>query len=206
MSTNTFDRKARDWDKKIMRRQLAAAVSAAIASRGLDPALRIMDFGCGTGLVSLPLAEEVAHILALDSSPGMIEVVRDKLEKQQIKNVEARCADIFSAELPTDFDLILTSMTLHHIEDIEPVLLRFHHLLKTGGRVAVADLDAEDGSFHRHDSGEKHHGFDRHALRQLLLGIGFTAIDVDTVHTITKTGADGQATDFSVFLATAVKT
>lgn len=205
MSTNTFDRKARDWDKKIMRRQLAAAVSAAIASRGLDPTLRVMDFGCGTGLVSLPLAGKVAHILALDSSPGMIEVVQDKLDKQQIDNVEARCADIFSAELPADFDLILTSMTLHHIEDIEPILLRFHRLLKTGGRVAIADLDAEDGSFHRHNSGEKHHGFDRQALRRRLQDLGFGAIAVDTVHTITKTVADGQEKNFSVFLITAVK-
>lgn len=205
MSTNNFDRKAGDWDKKVMRRQLAAAVSAAIAGLGLNPTMRIMDFGCGTGLVSLPLAGKVAHILALDSSAGMIEVVEDKLRKEQIDNVEARCADIISDDLPAEFDLILTSMTLHHIEDIEPIIVRFHRLLKKGGRVAIADLDAEDGSFHRHDSGEKHHGFDRHDLRRSLQGIGFGNIDVDTVHTITKTMDDGRVKDFSVFLATAVK-
>jgi len=205
MSSDRFDRKAREWDKKAVRRELAAAVSAAIARLGLAPAMRIMDFGCGTGLVSLPLAEKVGHILALDSSAGMIEVVEDKLTNQRIGNVEARCADIITADLPNDFDLILTSMTLHHIENIDPVLAGFHRLLKKGGRVAIADLDAEDGSFHRHDSGEKHHGFDRQELRRRLQHIGFDAVDVETVHTITKTVADGQAKNFDVFLTTAIK-
>jgi len=205
MSSDRFDRKAREWDKKAMRRELAAAVSAAIAGLGLDPTMRIMDFGCGTGLVSLPLAEKVGHILALDSSAGMIEVIEDKLTNQRIGNVEARCADIVTADLPTDFDLILTSMTLHHIEDIDPILAGFHRLLKKGGRVAIADLDAEDGSFHRHDSGEKHHGFDHQELRRRLQSIGFEAIDVETVHTITKTMTDGQEKKFGIFLATATK-
>ncbi len=206
MENNNFDHKARDWDKKEMRREMAAAVSAAISRLGLDPAMRIMDFGCGTGLVSLPLAPRVAHILALDSSAGMIEVIEDKLEQQQIDNVEARCADILTDDLPADFDLILTSMALHHIENIEPVIAGFHRLLQKGGRVAIADLDAEDGSFHRHDSGEKHHGFDRQDLRRRLRRIGFDNIAIETVHTITKTMADGQPKSFNVFLATAVKT
>ena len=205
MSENRFDRKAADWDKKRMRRELASAVSQAIANLPIKTTMQALDFGCGTGLVSIPLAGKLGKIIALDSSPGMIEVLEEKLSKLSITNIQTVCAEIENVELPATFDIIFTSMALHHIAETEPVLLKFSELLKPGGIVAIADLDAEDGSFHKPGSGEKHHGFERAALQEDLLRLGFSNISYSTVHTISKTMKDNSSKDFSVFLATARK-
>ena len=205
MSDNRFDRDAADWDKKRMRRELASAVSQALTEIPLDTTMQAMDFGCGTGLVSILLAGKVCRIIALDSSPGMLEVLREKITSQNITNIETLCAEIENAELPPNFDVIFTSMTLHHITDTGSVLQRFSELLKTGGTVAIADLDAEDGSFHKPGSEEKHHGFDRGTLEKELIRYGFSQISFNTVHTITKTVKNGNLKDFTIFLATAKK-
>ena len=205
MSSNRFDHKAADWDKKKMRRELANAVSQALAQLALNSDMRALDFGCGTGLVSIPLANKIGTILALDSSAGMIEVLQEKLKEHNITNIQTMCAEIENTELPPDFDLIFTSMALHHITDTKPILQRFAELLKPGGIVAIADLDVEDGSFHKPGSEEKHHGFDRAVLLEELTRHGFSSVAFTTVHTIKKTVKDGSVKDFSVFLATAKK-
>jgi ubiquinone/menaquinone biosynthesis C-methylase UbiE len=203
--SSRFDRKSKDWDKEQTRRELAGAVARALAGLPLHKDMLSMDFGCGTGLVGLPLAPRLGKIIALDSSPGMIAVLQQKIDEQGITNVECRLADITTAVLPQDFDLIFTSMTLHHIADIEAILARFAELLKPGGHLAIADLDAEDGSFHKAGSEEKHHGFDRLALTDTLHNHGFADITFEKVHTIAKQVQDGTVKDFTVFLAVAVK-
>lgn len=206
MIQSHFDRKSRDWDKKQTRRELAGAVVRAISELPIHSGMLAMDFGCGTGLISLPLAPKLGRIIALDSSPGMIEVLQQKIEEQGATNIECRLGEIAAMELPRDFDLIFTSMTLHHITDIETVLTRFSELLKEGGLLAVADLDAEDGSFHQAGSEEQHHGFDRHKLTENLRQRNFVDIGFRTVHTISKKTEDGVLKNFTVFLATAEKT
>jgi ubiquinone/menaquinone biosynthesis C-methylase UbiE len=203
--SSRFDRKSKDWDKEQTRRELADAVARALAGLPLHTNMLSMDFGCGTGLVGLPLASRLGKIIALDSSPGMIGVLQQKIDEQGITNVECLLGDITTAVLPPDFDLIFTSMTLHHIADIEAILARFAELLKPGGRLAIADLDAEDGSFHKAGSEEKHNGFDRLALTDTLHKHGFADIAFESVHTIGKKVQDGTVKDFTVFLAVAVK-
>lgn len=205
MSDNRFDSKAKEWDKKRFRRELAAAVSAAIGALDLNKNMLTMDFGCGTGLVSLPLADKVGKIVAFDTSQGMIEEFHQKLKEKGTTNIEPRCTDILTTDLAESFDLIFTSMTLHHIGDIHAVLKRFSELVKPGGQLAIADLDDEDGSFHKPGSEEKHHGFQRSTLGQKLEGLGFADISFATVHTISKTMDNGEVKNFSVFLLTAVK-
>jgi 2-polyprenyl-3-methyl-5-hydroxy-6-metoxy-1,4-benzoquinol methylase len=205
MSDNRFDRKAADWDKKRMRRELAETVSRELSRLFPDNAMLALDFGCGTGLVSIPLASKAGKIIALDSSSGMVEVLEEKLSSQKIINIQPMCAEIGEADLPANFDIIFTSMAMHHIADIKPVLQRFSELLKPGGIVAIADLDIEDGSFHKPGSGEKHHGFDRAALQEELNRFDFSKISFSTIYTINKTMQDGSTRDFTVFLATAEK-
>lgn len=205
MSTNRFDRKARDWDKNQMRHELAQAVRKALSQMPLHPDMRVMEFGCGTGLVGLPLAEKFGKLYGVDTSGGMLEVFKQKADEENITNIELFQSDISSLVLPEKLDLIFTSMTLHHIDDTETVLSGFYELLKPGGVVAIADLDAEDGSFHKAGSEEKHHGFERETLKKLLVELGFSPPSFTTVHTITRTIEDTTQKDFRVFLGIAKK-
>lgn len=205
MSDNRFDRKARDWDKNKRRHELAEAVRSALLELPIQQDMRGMDFGCGTGLVGLPLAHKFAKLYGVDTSAGMLEVLQRKAAEQHITNIETYQNEITSLELPEKLDMIFTSMTLHHIVDTTTVLERFFDLLKPGGLAAIADLDTEDGSFHKAGSEEKHHGFDRETLRKSLLQCGFAPPSFSTVHTITKTMEDSPPRDFTVFLAVTQK-
>ena len=106
--------------------------------------------------------------------------------------------DLQTQPVPTEtFDLIVTSLVLHHVRHLDPVLAGFAQLLVPDGYLAIADLDAEDGSFHDHDF-DGHHGFDRAELSDRLASAGF--IDI-RVRDCTRIDRDG--TGYSVFLATA---
>lgn len=205
MSENHFDAKAASWDKNKQRQELAEAVARAITTLPITDEMVAMDFGCGTGLVSLPLSPKFCRIIAFDSSAGMLEMLQQKIKDQKIKNIEPVLGDIATAQFSDSFDCIFTSMTLHHVKNTASVLFRFSQLLKPGGFIAIADLDNEDGSFHQPGSGEKHHGFKRQDLEKHLLQFGFTAIAFSTVHQITKKTENGELTTFPVFLATAQK-
>ena len=96
------------------------------------------------------------------------------------------------------FDLIVSSMTLHHILDVAELFRRFRQHLKPGGRVALADLDEEDGSFHGEMPGVHHTGFKREHVRAWLETTGFRGIQFSTAVVTCK-----EDRDYPVFLVTA---
>jgi len=200
-----FDEAAGTWDEKPSRVELARAVSEAIKGQvPLDRQMRAMEYGCGTGLVSLALAPYLGQILAADSSAGMLEVLEEKLKKLEIENITTMLLDLtdpgFNAQgLEAGFDLIFTSMTLHHIEPVEELISRFFTLLKPGGWLVIADLDREDGTFHGDIPGVFHHGFDRGHLKALLSEKGFGQIEALTAHVLEKEIAPGEWREYPVF-------
>jgi ubiquinone/menaquinone biosynthesis C-methylase UbiE len=201
MTTNPFDKKAPDWDKKVQRQKLAKAIATALAELPLTKDMVAMDFGCGTGLVGLELAPRLGRLIAVDSSKGMIDMLSDKIAEGAITNIEPMLGEIDSLALQQEFQLIFTAMTLHHIDDVTAVLKRLRDLLLPGGLLAIADLDEEDGSFHDAESGEKHHGFNRRVLARILANLGFAPPVFHTIHTITKISTQGAPRDYPIFLA-----
>ena len=205
MSSNRFDTAAAEWDQKQRRVDLAAAIAAGIAALPLHQEMEALEYGCGTGLVGLALAPRLGSLIAADSSPGMLATLSDKIAAQGITNVRPLLLDLHSQDCPQQFDLIFSAMTLHHIDDVELILDKIVHGLKPGGIVALADLDTEDGSFHRDNpTGVMHHGFDRVHLAGVLRRLGLGTIESSTVHTIMKENAAGAKQPFPVFLLTAV--
>lgn len=199
-----FDSIASTWDESPTRAALARAVSSAILARIAPTGLeRALEFGCGTGLVTALLAPSVGHLLAVDSSCGMLDVLRGKLREHRILNVETMQADLAHGMPPGVFDLVCSSMTLHHIADIERLLSRIHGVLAPGGRIALADLAREDGSFHGADTpGIMHDGFEPVELIRWAQAAGFADIKVVTVHQIRKTLPDGTDREYPVLLLT----
>lgn len=91
-------------------------------------------------------------------------------------------------------------MTLHHVPDTRGLLQAFRALLEPGGTLVVADLDAEDGSFHG-DAEVPHCGFDRNALALQLGAAGFTGIECDTFDRLLRETKEGEK-EFSMFILT----
>ena len=198
-----FDSKARQWDENPVFRERGLKIADAVRRAvPLSPAMRALDYGCGTGLLSFPLKDELGAILMADTSAGMLEVVAEKIAAQGATHLTPAKLDLLADPLPAQrFDLIVTSMTLHHVPDTDAILAVFHELLNPGGYLCVADLDGEDGSFHGIEV-DVHHGFDRTDLARRAEQAGFTGVGFQTVFSITKEHASGTR-DYPVFLMTA---
>jgi len=206
MPENRFDSASADWDKESRRVELAEAISSRIALLPLHKEMCAMEYGCGTGLVGLNLAHRLASLVAADSSSGMLDALRAKISAQGIRNVFPRLIDLHHDDCGQDFDLIFSAMTLHHLADVDFILMRFFQCLKPGGILALADLDEEDGSFHQDNpEGVMHNGFDREKLAGDLEKTGFTSVQANIVHTIWRKGSNGDERPFPVFLMTAIK-
>lgn len=174
--TSAFDERAQTWDDDPRRRNLAAGIFAALERAvPLRADMAALDYGAGTGLLTLALAARVRRVLAVDSSAGMLAILAKKAQAGGQARVETLHADFSQDPLPAGpFDLVTSAMTLHHVADVDALLRSFHALLAPGGRIALADLDVEDGSFHGANAAGVHHlGFDRAALERKLLDAGF---------------------------------
>jgi len=198
-----FDSVAAQWDANPSRVELAKAVANSIRSTvPLRSDMKVMDFGAGTGLLTLALLPNIGSLTAVDASEGMLQVLEQKLKALGICNVNTMLSDIRNISMPDcGYDLIASSMVLHHIPDVFPVLQRLRLTLQPGGWIVLADLDSEDGTFHSDSTGVFHHGFDRREIRRWLTESGFTVVSIREAHRIIRTAADGTNREYSVFLA-----
>ena len=130
MSGKHFDKAAAGWDQKQRRVELAAKIAAAISSTlPLNKKMAALEYGCGTGLVGLALAPQLATLTAVDTSTGMLEVLAQKIKSEKITNVTPLRLDQSQESLTEKFDLIFCAMTLHHIKEAYQLLARFCDLL-----------------------------------------------------------------------------
>jgi tRNA (cmo5U34)-methyltransferase len=198
-----FDEAAAQWDSNPGRVAVARAVGEAIyRTIPLQPGWRVLDYGAGTGLLTLNLQPRVASLVALDSSTGMLEQLTQKLATAAISNVQTRHWDLEAKPFPEHgFDLVVSSMTLHHLRSVPLVLSRLADILKPGGWLAVADLDSEDGSFHGQASDVFHHGFERAQLAQWLANARLETVSVSDAHSMSKPDSTGQVRTYGIFLA-----
>jgi ubiquinone/menaquinone biosynthesis C-methylase UbiE len=201
-----FDKVAGSWDDE-SRVKLAGDVAQAIMREvELTREMGLLDFGCGTGLISLHLQPHVRSLRGADTSSGMLEVFQGKLKERGITNVSTVLLDpAKKTEIDGAFHLVVSGMTLHHIKDVEALFKEFHRLLLPGGRVCVADLDAEDGSFHSDLTGVAHFGFERMHMRAMLERAGFVEIRDMTAGSIIKDAEMPTRREYPVFLMVARK-
>jgi len=201
-----FDRVAVEWDSNPARVALARGIVEAICQAvPLSPDLEALDFGAGTGLLTLGLLPYVARITAVDASGEMLKVLANKLQNLGIQNVTTRHCDIGKEPLPAaGYTLVVSSMVLHHLANVPRTLKQLRHCLCFGGWIALADLDAEDGSFHSDPTGIFHHGFDRNLICQWLKEAGFTEVKSQEAYRIARPQSDGTVREYSVFLITGI--
>jgi cyclopropane fatty-acyl-phospholipid synthase-like methyltransferase len=195
-----FATKAKDYDTEKSRTQNVSTIAQTILKEvSFSKEMNILDFGSGTGLLLSEIAPYVGEITAVDISSAMNDVLHSK--KEEIKcSLQIVQMDLTKESLEQKFDAIISSMTIHHVEDVLSLFKKFHSLLKDNGIIALADLDTEDGSFHTEDTGVFHTGFDREDFVQMVKKAGFKDIKIQNASTIEKPN-----NNYSVFLLTATK-
>ena len=167
--TNRFDEVAVTWDEKPYRQEMAVKftenILKSIQNKNYTSAL---EYGCGTGNVSFILRENFSRITLADSSEGMIEQLKMKIDKSGVKNFYPRILDFEKESASEKFDIIYTLMTLHHVKDVAEVIKQFSLALNPGGLLIIGDLEKEDGYFHKYpENQDVHHGFEKQYIEEL---------------------------------------
>ncbi|HPC85629.1 MAG TPA: class I SAM-dependent methyltransferase [Smithellaceae bacterium] len=201
-----FDEEAARWDLNPARVKLASEIGRAILGEiPLTPDKDVLDFGCGTGLLTLALQPYVRSITGVDSSRGMLDVLNRKISERNLTNVITRYVNLDQGDvLSGAFHLTVSSMTLHHIRDVGPLLKQFHRILNPFGCLCIADLDEEGGRFHASNEGVFHFGFDRQKLAGQFEEAGFQNVRTVQAASVEKPAAGGMQT-YTVFLTIGMK-
>jgi drug/metabolite transporter (DMT)-like permease/ubiquinone/menaquinone biosynthesis C-methylase UbiE len=203
-NNNVFDDKAKDWDGNPAIVERNQAIAHAIADAvPLSKQMRALDYGAGTGQLSTLLCTRLQSVLAVDTSEGMLDQLKNKVD--QNNKITPLKHDLSVSDLPgRKFNLIYSAMTMHHIEDVSLVLKRFYNMLEPDGYIALADLVKEDGSFHNSMGHIPHTGFEPEELAGKLRETGFASIAYKQIYIVKKEIDDTQK-EFPVFLITAQK-
>jgi ubiquinone/menaquinone biosynthesis C-methylase UbiE len=178
MENNVFEQMAKryDTDERI---ELAKVIVKEVRPELLNSKSKsLIDYGSGTGLISLELSDLVNSILLVDSSKQMLEVAEAKISYKGIPNSKVLYSD-FTQETPElQADIVLMSLVLLHIPDTKKILQELFNILNNGGKLIVIDFDKNDNINHP----KVHNGFSHEELKKRLSEVGFTSIEMKTFY------------------------
>ncbi|ETI70429.1 hypothetical protein BAVI_02664, partial [Neobacillus vireti LMG 21834] len=141
MENNVFEQLAKRYDTED-RIKLAKVIAKEVRLELRNSKSKsLIDYGSGTGLISLELTDLVDSILLVDSSKQMLEVAKVKISQQGITNAKVLYSD-FTQETPElKADVVLLSLVLLHIPDTKKILQELFNILTHGGKLLIIDFD-----------------------------------------------------------------
>jgi len=178
MDNNVFEELAKRYDTE-ERMALANVIVGEVKAELQDSKTKsLIDYGSGTGLVSLELSALVESILLVDSSKQMLEVAKAKILHRGIPNAKVLYSD-FTQETPElKADIVLLSLVLLHIPDTNKILQELFNILNDGGKLIIVDFDKNENIHHP----KVHNGFKHEELKRKLAQVGFTLIEMKTFY------------------------
>lgn len=196
-----FNTVAQGWDTERRIKRAKIVADEILKSIEVNKEHSALEFGCGTGLISFNLCDHFRQITLVDNSQGMIDKLNMKTQDSKIQNMKAYNLDINNDHTKlSNYDVIYTSMAMHHIKDIKECLKILYKLLNNGGYLCVIDLTEDDGSFHKEEKGfDGHNGFNTDELSKVLKEVGFKNIDSHVFYNDTKDVGD-EVVDYSLFI------
>lgn len=149
----------------------------ARALSSLLPRLKVADFGCGTGVLSVEIARWAEQVIAIDQSRTALQQARLRAEREGASNIRFLRQDLHRLGLPHgELDLVVISQSLHHVEQPRAVLSEAHRILKRGGRLILLELMPHEERWVVDRLGHRHLGFDPAQLERILAALGFARL------------------------------
>jgi 2-polyprenyl-6-hydroxyphenyl methylase/3-demethylubiquinone-9 3-methyltransferase len=109
---------------------------------------RVLDIGCGGGLLSEALAKEGADVTAIDLAPELVKVARlHSLESGVTVDYRVQAAEDLAAEQPGSFDVVTCMEMLEHVPDPGAIIAACHRLLKPGGQLFLSTVNRTPAAF-----------------------------------------------------------
>jgi ubiquinone/menaquinone biosynthesis C-methylase UbiE len=118
----------RDLDARVVR-QSPLHVSGA----------RVLELGCGTGKNSEWLAAQAHSLVALDFSPGMLDVARRRVRSERVRFVEHDITRPWPVE-PSSIDVVIGNLVLEHVRELGPIYAEAARVLRPGGALFLCEL------------------------------------------------------------------
>ena len=204
-----FNQEALSWDSRPFVNEASQAAEKAITAktRSMEwQPKQVLEIGCGTGIMSFLIAPHVERVVAIDAAEGMIDVLKQKLQRDNApKNILPIAVLLEDPEDPSlppaddskpdgpriKFDLITSHLVLHHIPDLKGVLKTMLGCLTPGGRIMLTDFEdfgPEAKRFHAQSKmeGVERHGINAKQMTDLLREVGFVNVNVKPEWTMTK--------------------
>ena len=180
-----FNEVANEWDTPDKTKLFHTLATETKKYLNYSEKIDVLDFGCGTGLFGFEFLPLAKNLTGIDTSPGMLEVFDKK--SSQLPNVESLNINLEENSIDKKFDLIISSMTFHHLNSPLSVLEKLQNSLKSDGKIAIIDLNLEDGTFHPDNEGMgvKHFGFCKNDLQEWATKLGLK-LEHSFIHTISK--------------------
>lgn len=178
MKENVFERMAERYDSPERKRVAEVVVKAVRAELTDSQDKSLLDYGSGTGLVSLNVADLVESVLLVDSAKEMLEVAAGKISRDGITNAEVLHSDFTKDTPDLKADIIMMSLVLLHIPDTELILQELYDILNADGQLIIVDFDKKEEISHP----KVHNGFDHDELKVKLADAGFKLTAIKTFH------------------------
>lgn len=137
--------KTRDLEARSLRETVAAP--GATGKDGIDESAKIdtanidsiLEIGCGTGKNTVWLKEHAQHITAVDLSEEMLAKAKEKIADAKVRFVQADITEDWSFR-DREYDLVIFSLVLEHIADLQPIFRQVAASLREGGYVYIGEL------------------------------------------------------------------
>ena len=137
-----WSRRVNTWDHHTPS-GLEKVTAAVLDAASPGPGEQVVDLGCGTGQLSLPLAERGALVLAIDVSSAMVGRLMVNARERSVRGIEGMAMPIENLSLRAgSVDLVATSYSMHHLRDADKsrVVSAAFRWLRPGGTLLVADM------------------------------------------------------------------
>ena len=198
MKNNHFEQMAKRYDTED-RVDLAKVITKEVKQELQNSKSKsLLDYGSGTGLISLELSNLVDSVLLVDSSKQMLAIAESKITNNKIKNARVLQTDFTEKTPEFKTDIILMSLVLLHIPDTQKILKELLNTLNNGGKLIIVDFDKNNNVSHP----KIHNGFSHDEMKKSLSEVGFTANEIKTFYYGKRIFAKQDA---SMFISSSIK-
>jgi ubiquinone/menaquinone biosynthesis C-methylase UbiE len=144
-----WQKSAKYYDKQVKVYDNAYKLTIQNTLKFINQEYSVLDFACGTGIVSIEIAKEAKKVVAVDISDKMIDVAKNKLYQKKLDNLEFKVVDGYNLDYPNNsFNVVLLYNVLHVVQEPQTVLREIKRLLKPDGILLTAtDCYAEPTTF-----------------------------------------------------------
>ena len=140
-----WDRIATRYSKQPIADEASYQKKLEITREYLQPDMKVLEIGCGTGTTAIIHAPYVKHIHAIDISSKMIEIAQNKADAKSIGNISFEQLKIGELDVQDQtLDVVLGFSILHLLENKEEVIAKVYKMLKSGGIFVSSTVCLED--------------------------------------------------------------